>query len=799
MKSKYSLKPRSFFLFLFLIVFLFTNLSPIKHTAIAQRISPPETDIDPPVVSAEETVNDYLKTEVLTYPDGRQIVANYVNGPSDPPAERHAARESTIVQSSGSAVSLPNFPSFDWVFGCGAVAGAMIATYYDRNGYPNIYTGPTNGGVMPLTDTSWGTWTDGNSDTWVSNPLVASQIGVDGRPMRGSIEDYWVAEGSTANDPYLTNGWTQHTWGTAIGDYMKTSQSTFGNADGESQIFYYLSGNKYHCNDMTVDNRGIDMTYGMKEFYEARGYGVNTCFNQLTDSVVDGGFTLTEFQAEIDSGYPVIIFLDGHFVVGYGYDGATIYIRDTWDSDPNNIYTMTWGGSYSDMAMRAVSVLHLDPFYNYLLTVNKAGTGTGHVSSNPAGIDCGWTCSSYFPQDTTVTLTATPDPGSTFSGWSGGCSGTNPSCAVTISQAKTVTATFSTGMTTTFADVPGNYWAYNWIDSLYNAGITSGCAASPLRYCPENTVTRAEMAKFLLKGIYGQHYNPPALKSGDSTGFSDVPWNHWAAAWIKQLAAEGITTGCGNGKYCPDDPVTRAQMAIFLLRSKYGATYQPPGMGSPTNLIQDPGFEAGTPNPYWDEYSTNFPSPICSISDCGNGEGSAGPRTGDYWAWLGGTAEYEYGYVEQTLTIPTNATQLNFYLWFGTANYPSFSDFLSVQIDGFEVFWVDATMLSTYATYTPIAVDISAYADGNLHTVNFSVYSDGQIVNFNIDDVSITTTGNASPSFFDVPANYWAFKWIEQLFAEGITTGVSPGYYGPENAVTRAQMAVFLVRIFNLP
>jgi len=799
MKSKYSFKPKSFFLFLVLIVFLFTNLTPFGYCAVAQRISPPDIEADPPLVSGVETVNDYLSVKVLTYPDGSQVVANYVNGPSAPPTESHVAREPSTVQMSGSAVSLPDFPSFDWVFGCGAVAGAMIATYYDRNGYPNIYTGPTNGGLMPLTNASWGTWTDGNSDTWVSNPLVASQIGVDGRTIRGSIEDYWVSENSTADDPYITNGWAQHSWGTAIGDYMKTSQSAYGNADGESQIFWYLSGNKYHCNDMSISNSENDLTYGMKDFYEARGYGVNTCFNQQTDNVIEGGFTLTEFQSEIDSGYPVIIFLKGHFVVGYGYDGSTIYIRDTWDSDPNNVYTMTWGGTYSDMAMRAVSVIHLDPFFNYLLTVNKTGTGTGQVTSNPAGINCGGTCSAYFPQDTSVTLTASPDPGSTFSGWSDGCSWTNSTCVVTISQSKTVTATFTYQITTTFADVPEYHWAYDAIERLFNAGVTSGCAINPLRYCPDNKVTRAEMAKFLLKGIYGKNYDLPPLQTGDTTGFSDVPWNHWAAPWIKQLAIDGITTGCGGGNYCPDAMVTRDQMAIFLLRSKYGASFIPPEPGSPVNIVRDSSFEAGTPNPFWEEESENFNTPICTIDVCGDGDGSAGPRTGDVWVWMGGISEHEHSHVKQVLMIPPNATQLQFYLWIGSAEYPSSSDYFKVEIDNVEVFLADATMLYDYTTYVPINIDISSFADGDLHNISFISITDGQIVNFNLDDISINISSVETPTFLDVPLEQWAFSWIEQLYVEGITKGTKPGYFGPEIAVSRDQMAVFLVRTYNLP
>jgi hypothetical protein len=54
---------------------------------------------------------------------------------------------------------------------------------------------------------------------------------------------------------------------------------------------------------------------------------------------------------------------------------------------------------------------------------------------------------------------------------------------------------------------------------------------------------------------------------GASTGFTDVDPTYWAAAWIKQLVAEGITSGCGAGTYCPENPVTRAQMAVFLVRT----------------------------------------------------------------------------------------------------------------------------------------------------------------------------------------------------------------------------------------
>jgi hypothetical protein len=76
------------------------------------------------------------------------------------------------------------------------------------------------------------------------------------------------------------------------------------------------------------------------------------------------------------------------------------------------------------------------------LTVGKSGTGSGTVTSNPAGIDCGSTCTRDFEHGTQLTLTASADAGSTFAGWSGACSGLG-ACTVAMDAAKTATATFN--------------------------------------------------------------------------------------------------------------------------------------------------------------------------------------------------------------------------------------------------------------------------------------------------------------------------------------------------------------------
>ncbi len=115
---------------------------------------------------------------------------------------------------------------------------------------------------------------------------------------------------------------------------------------------------------------------------------------------------------------------------------------------------------------------------------------------------------------------------------------------------------------TLFDDVPGDYWSADWIEQLVTDGIASGC--DPSNYCPDEVVTRAQMAIFLLRGRHGVAYVPPAATGAR---FDDVPQGFWAADWIEQLAAEGVTSGCDSSNYCPDAPVTRAEMAVFLAKT----------------------------------------------------------------------------------------------------------------------------------------------------------------------------------------------------------------------------------------
>ena len=124
-----------------------------------------------------------------------------------------------------------------------------------------------------------------------------------------------------------------------------------------------------------------------------------------------------------------------------------------------------------------------------------------------------------------------------------------------------------------FPDVPTDHPFYKFVETLFHNKVTTGCGSGE-SYCPGNPVTRAQMAVFLLKSKFGSAHLPPPCTG---TAFNDVPCTGGAFdPWIEELASLQITGGCGNGNYCPNNTVTRQQMAVFLLKALEGSGYLPP-------------------------------------------------------------------------------------------------------------------------------------------------------------------------------------------------------------------------------
>jgi hypothetical protein len=135
----------------------------------------------------------------------------------------------------------------------------------------------------------------------------------------------------------------------------------------------------------------------------------------------------------------------------------------------------------------------------------------------------------------------------------------------------------------TFADVPLDHWAYETIETLYRAGYVAGCSTDPLMYCPETTMTRAESAVFVERGIHGAETFPD---QPTEQIFADAPLTEWFAKWATALWDDGYTAGCGTDPliYCPLQGHTRAEGSVFFLRMMHGSDYVPP---EPTGLFAD--------------------------------------------------------------------------------------------------------------------------------------------------------------------------------------------------------------------
>jgi Fe-S cluster biogenesis protein NfuA len=170
------------------------------------------------------------------------------------------------------------------------------------------------------------------------------------------------------------------------------------------------------------------------------------------------------------------------------------------------------------------------PPASYALTVSKLGTGSGTVSNSPAG--------SSFPAGTAVTLKAAPGAGSTFGGWGGACSGTASTCTVTMSAARTVTATFTAATYTITASAGAN-------------GSITPSGATAVAYGGSQT--------FAIRAAFGYQVGSVTVDGSPVGGFSsytfsNVKGNHSIAATFTRVVSSTSNRtlkiskiGSGNG------------------------------------------------------------------------------------------------------------------------------------------------------------------------------------------------------------------------------------------------------------
>ena len=128
---------------------------------------------------------------------------------------------------------------------------------------------------------------------------------------------------------------------------------------------------------------------------------------------------------------------------------------------------------------------------------------------------------------------------------------------------------FTASTTPYFTDVQPGDFGFKWIQKLHELGITSGCTATT--YCPNDSVTRDQMAIFIIRVRLGLALagKNPTFSYSSTPSFTDVPADGFAFQWVQRMKREGITSGCTADTYCPDETVTRGEMAIFIMRGAF--------------------------------------------------------------------------------------------------------------------------------------------------------------------------------------------------------------------------------------
>jgi hypothetical protein len=266
-------------------------------------------------------------------------------------------------------------------------------------------------------------------------------------------------------------------------------------------------------------------------------------------------------------------------------NAVVVWISSGQDGSSNGVFGQRYGGLFPvGLAVDALGngvlepgeTVFVAPAWRNLNGGPLSFTGIGSQLTGPAGA-------------TYTLIASTASYGSVADGTTGSCGGdcyqvsvsrptTRPAAHWDLTVRETLgpdtlgqTQVWTLHVGESFTDVPPANPFYRFVETLLHAGVTSGCGGTS--YCPDGSTTREQMAVFLLRAKEGGAYQPPPCTTAP---FTDVPCSSPFAAWVQELVARGITAGCGGGLYCPTNPVTREQMAVFLLKTREGTAFTPP-------------------------------------------------------------------------------------------------------------------------------------------------------------------------------------------------------------------------------
>ena len=408
-------------------------------------------------------------------------------------------------------------------------------------------------------------WTASTSDSWISITSGASGMG------SGTVGYSVLANTGAARNGSIT----------AAGQTFSVSQA--GASAGVQNVIWTHPANCTVNGNSVVKNGGgagscDGGAYSQQTITSGNGYLEFTAseankfrFGALTTMTTTNNYLALDFAIDFTIGAQAEVRENGSWMTSVGFvannvfrisvesgvvkyykNGTVFYTSTKTPSFPlyANALLCDTSSTITNAVMMLPSCVTIAP--NHQSFASSAGTGAINVNASSG---CSWTATKT---DSWITITSSA---------SGSGNGT-VSYSVTANANSTIRSgvitvnnqAFTVYQGITFADVPTSDPFYNDIGRLSSRAVTLGCGGG--NYCPNDSVSRQAMAAFLMRAL--GEFSPPTPAS---QRFADVPSSNVFYSFIDRIAALNITVGCGGSNYCPGDPVTREQMAAFILRA----------------------------------------------------------------------------------------------------------------------------------------------------------------------------------------------------------------------------------------
>ncbi len=316
---------------------------------------------------------------------------------------------------------------------------------------------------------------------------------------------------------------------------------------------------------------------------------------------------------------------------------------------------------------------------------------------------------------------------------------------------------------TTFQDVPVNSYAFSAIERIYSLGLTGGCSSNPLKFCPSEPVTRASAAVFMVRALHGRDFVP---EKATTPIFADVVSDDPMRGFMEQLYRDGVTSGCSKSplNYCPTKALNRAELAIFLSIAIHGKGYTPPeATGTLLSDVKKSTFAASYIEQLYKDglVNTRWSNSAETALDC-----DGGPRS--YCPQKIATRAFMAVMLERLMDRPQIFSDV-------PVNHWAFSSIQRIYRNG-----ITSGCRQNPLGYCPESPVTRAQAAVMIVRAN--------------KGSSYSPKLESAPIFSDVPDGHPFRAFIEELYRDGITSGCGADTFCPDQALTRAQASVFILK-----